>query len=65
MDEKYLGLPQETLNQIINYLLGRPYREVSEILKAVESQVVTIQGQVNPNSIQEVPSEGGTDNGKE
>ena len=62
MDEKYLGLPQETLNQLINYLLGRPYREVSELLKAVESQVVTIQGKVS--TMEAVDSER-EDNGSE
>jgi hypothetical protein len=63
MDEKYLGLPQETLNQLINYLLGRPYREVSELLKAVESQVVTIQGKVS--TMEAVDSEREEDNGSE
>ena len=40
----YLGVPEGTLNKVVNYLLDRPYREVSELLKLLESEIVTIRG---------------------
>lgn len=43
-DQKYLGLPEQTLNKVVGYLLDRPYREVSELLKLLEAEIVTIKG---------------------
>jgi hypothetical protein len=40
----YLGVPEDTLNKVVSYLLDRPYREVSELLKLLESEIVTIKG---------------------
>lgn len=43
-DPNYLGVPEETLNKVVGYLLDRPYREVSELLKLLEAEIVTIRG---------------------
>lgn len=43
-ETNYLGVPEDTLNKVVNYLLDRPYREVSELLKLLEAEIVTIQG---------------------
>lgn len=43
-EPSYLGVPEGTLNKVVSYLLDRPYREVSELLKLLESEIVTIRG---------------------
>ena len=43
-DTNYLGVPEDTLNKVVGYLLDRPYREVVELLKLLESEIVTIRG---------------------
>ena len=53
----YLGVPEDTLNKVVTYLLDRPYREVSELLKLLESDIVTIRGAV-PSTVGESGNEG-------
>jgi hypothetical protein len=53
----YLGVPEDTLNKVVTYLLDRPYREVSELLKLLESDIVTIRGAV-PSTVEESGNEG-------
>ena len=53
----YLGVPEDTLNKVVTYLLDRPYREVSELLKLLESEIVTIRGAV-PSTVEESDNEG-------
>ena len=55
-DPNYLGVPEETLNKVVGYLLDRPYREVSELLKLLEAEIVTIKG-VQPVQQEEVDSD--------
>ena len=43
-ETNYLGIPEDTLNKVVGYLLDRPYREVSELLKLLEAEIVTIKG---------------------
>lgn len=56
-DTNYLGVPEDTLNKVVTYLLDRPYREVSELLKLLESDIVTIRGAV-PATVEESGNEG-------
>jgi len=53
----YLGVPEDTLNKVVGYLLDRPYREVSELLKLLESDIVTIRGAV-PTTVEESDDDG-------
>ena len=53
----YLGVPEDTLNKVVTYLLDRPYREVSELLKLLESDIVTIRGAV-PTTVEESDDDG-------
>ena len=53
----YLGVPEDTLNKVVGYLLDRPYREVSELLKLLESDIVTIRGAV-PATVEESDDDG-------
>ena len=55
-DPNYLGVPEETLNKVVGYLLDRPYREVSELLKLLEAEIVTIKG-VQPVQQEETDSD--------
>lgn len=50
-DTNYLGVPEGTLNKVVNYLLDQPYREVSELLKLLEAEIVTIQGAKKPEEV--------------
>ena len=56
-NKNYLGVPEDTLNKVVTYLLDRPYREVSELLKLLESEIVTIRGAV-PSTVEESDNEG-------
>ncbi len=50
-ETNYLGVPEDTLNKVVSYLLDRPYREVSELLKLLEAEIVTIQGAKQPQEV--------------
>lgn len=54
---QYLGVPDATLNKIVSYLMQRPYQEVAEILKALESEVVTISNAKTETTTEENTSE--------
>ena len=56
-DARYLGVPDGTLNTIVAYLMQQPYQEVAEILKALESEVITINSVTTEPTTEEIPSE--------
>lgn len=42
-DDQLIGVPQQVLNAVVDYLMARPYSEVVDILAALQENAVAVQ----------------------
>ena len=41
--EQMIGIPQQVLNAVVEYLMARPYSEVVDIVAALQDNAVAVQ----------------------
>ena len=41
--EQMIGIPQQVLNAVVDYLMARPYSEVVDIVAALQEHAVAVQ----------------------
>ncbi len=44
--EQMIGIPQQVLNAVVEYLMARPYSEVVDIVAALQDNAVAVQVEV-------------------
>ena len=42
-NEQLIGIPQQVLNAVVDYLMARPYSEVVDIVAALQEHAVAVQ----------------------
>ena len=58
---KLYTLPEETINQILNYLASKPYLEVTALVQRVQSQARLVADDSAPKATEAVSASNGTE----